>query len=65
MRYFIYGWSIIVGGLLIYLGWPPREPICIICGPSLALAAGVISVLVGIVGLVRPPERGANAFSAR
>jgi len=55
---FLYTWVIIVGGLLIFLGWPPREPICIVCTPTLTLGAGVISLALGIVGI-------AKSFGAR
>jgi len=46
-------WVIVVGGLMIFIGWPPREPICIVCTPTLTLAAGVISLALGIVGAAR------------
>ena len=50
-RYLAYSWTIVVGGWLIFLGWPPREPLCIICTPTLFVAAGAISLAVGAYGV--------------
>lgn len=67
MRIFLYTWFIIVGGWLIYLGWPPREPICIVCTPTITLLLGIVTVIIGVVAAVRNPavRTGPNAVAAR
>ena len=49
---FAYAWIIIVGGIMIIFG--PRGPIveCIACGSLFAKIVGVISVVIGAVGLI-------------
>lgn len=47
----MWAWIIIVGGLLIYIGWIgpfPPEPQCIVCGRGLFLGLGAVSVVLGL-----------------
>ena len=43
-----WAWIIIIGGLMII----PEGVVCIVCGPILTKIIGVISVLLGVAGLV-------------
>lgn len=61
---FLSYYTIIVGGILIFIGWPPKEPICIVCAHMLPLELGVINVLLGAVGVVRSFNR-AGALAVR
>ena len=43
-----WAWIIILGGLMI----TPDGVFCIVCGPILTKIIGVISVLLGVAGLI-------------
>jgi hypothetical protein len=45
---FAWAWIIIVGGLMI----TPGGISCIRCGPSLSMLIAVVSIVLGIAGLV-------------
>jgi hypothetical protein len=48
-----WAWIIIIGGLMI----TPGGVQCIVCGPLLDKALGVISIALGVAGFVADPTR--------
>ena len=53
-RELAWAWIIIVGGLMI----TPGGIECIVCGPLLTKAIGVISIAIGIAGFVAGRRAG-------
>lgn len=57
IRYAIWAWIIIIGGLMI----TPGGIDCIVCGPRLTVLLGILSIILGVTGIVS--ERLANRRS--
>ena len=48
----LYVWSIIVGGLIIFIYRDHIDVQCIVCSPVILILIGLISIALGVAGFV-------------
>jgi len=56
----LYVWSIIVGGLIIFIYRDHIDVQCIVCSPAILILIGLISVALGVAGFVLQSRSGSS-----